>query len=78
MKLIKDLLYTKGNLALDIARFSALFSVLSFWGCVFYRLYLTGQFSPTETGVGIATIMTGAAGWIYARQKYEANKDATS
>lgn len=78
MKLIKDLLYTKGNLALDIARFSALFSVLSFWGCIFYRLYLTGQFSPTETGVGITTIMGGAAGWIYARQKYEANKDVPS
>jgi hypothetical protein len=71
MKLIKDLLYTKGNAALDIARLASLFSILAFWGGVFWLLYLKGTFSPTETGAGCAAIMAGAAGWIYARQKQE-------
>ena len=71
MKLLKDLLYTKGNNALDIARLASLFSVLAFWGGVFWLLYVKGDFSPTETGAGCAAIMAGAAGWIYARQKQE-------
>ena len=71
MKLLKDLLYTKGNVSLDIARLASLLSVIAFWGGTLWQLYTKGQFNPTETGAGCAAIMAGAAGWIYARQKQE-------
>jgi hypothetical protein len=74
MKLLKDLLYTKNNAALDIARLSSCVSIIAFWSGVFWLLYLKGEFSPTETGAGCAAIMAGAAGWIYARQKQEAGE----
>lgn len=78
MKLIKDLLFTRGNASLDIARFSSFLSILAFWGGVFWLLALKGEFSPIEAGGGCATIMAGAAGWIHFRQKQEAaNTDAT-
>lgn len=73
MSILKDLLYTKGNNALDIARLSSGFSILCFWGGVFWLLYKNGQFSPTEVGAGCAAIMAGAAGWIHFRQKHEGN-----
>ena len=71
MKLIKDLLYTKGNGALDIARLSSFISIVAFWAGIFWLLKLKGEFSPTEAGVGCASIMAGAAGWIHFRQKQE-------
>lgn len=73
MKLLKDLLYTKNNGALDIARLSSFISILAFWGGVFWLLALKGEFSPTEAGAGCAAIMAGAAGWIHFRQKQENN-----
>ena len=73
MKLIKDLLYNKNNKALDIARFSAFISVLSFWGGVFYSIYAGGEFDPMNVGTGVAAIFAGSAGWIYYRQKQEAD-----
>lgn len=74
MKLLKDLLYTKGNAALDISRLCALMSVVCFWGGVFYSLYKGGSFDPIAVGTGCAAIFAGAAGWIFYRQKMEAEK----
>jgi len=71
VKLLKDLLYSKGNETLDIARLSSFISILSFWGGVFWLLGLKGEFDPVAVGGGCAAIMAGAAGWIYARQKQE-------
>ena len=71
MKILKDLVYNKGNKSLDIARLSALLSVLSFWGGVFYSIYQGKEFDPMNVGTGCAAIFAGAAGWIYYRQKQE-------
>ena len=71
MNVLKDLLYTGGNKALDIARLSAALSVLSFWGGVFWSLATGGGFDPVAVGAGCAAIFGGAAGWIHFRQKHE-------
>lgn len=71
MKILKDLLYNRGNQSLDIARLSSLISVLAFWGGVFWLLWQKGEFDPVQTGTGIAAVFAGAGGWIFARQKYE-------
>ena len=71
MKILKDLLYTTGNGALDIARLSSFLSIVAFWGGVFWLLASKGTFNPTETGIGCASIMAGAGGWIHFRQKQE-------
>lgn len=72
MKLVKDLLFSKGNKYLDVARFSAFFSVCLFWGGVYWSLYLNkDSFDPTAVGIGCASIFAGAAGWIYYREKKE-------
>lgn len=71
MKIIKDLLYSRDNKALDIARLSSLVSVLCFWGGVFYSIYHGGEFDPMNVGTGCAAIFAGAAGWIFYRQKQE-------
>ena len=71
MSIIKDLLYTKGNEALDISRLSSLLSVICFWGGVFWLLASKGQFDPIAVGGGCAAIFAGAAGWIHFRQKHE-------
>lgn len=71
MRLFKDLLYSKNNQFLDIARVSAAVSVLAFWGCVI-TMVVKGEFDPIAVGGGCAAIFTGAGGWIYARQKQEA------
>ncbi len=68
MKIIKDLLYTKGNAALDIARVCSLISVISFWVGVFTGR-ITGD--ALTVGGGIAAIFGGAAAWIHFRQKQE-------
>jgi len=69
--LLKDLLYTRNNVSLDIARLSSLLSVLLFWGGVFATIFKGGGFNPVEVGTGCAAIMAGAAGWIHMRQKQE-------
>ncbi|MCJ2182479.1 hypothetical protein MTR62_07200 [Novosphingobium sp. 1949] len=71
MKLIKDLLYTRDNAALDISRMASLGSVLAFWTGVFWLLAREGQFDPVGVGTGCAAIFAGAAGWIHFRQKHE-------
>lgn len=71
MKLVKDLLYGKGNVSLDIARLSSAFSILCFWGAVLWTQYNGKDFDAMAVGGGCAAIMAGAAGWIYARQKQE-------
>jgi hypothetical protein len=71
MKLIKDLLYTKGNAALDIARVSSFVSILAFWGGVLWVIHLKGVFDPLQVGTGCAAIMGGAAGWMHFRNKAE-------
>lgn len=71
MSLLKDLLYTRNNVSLDIARLSAAVSVGSFWGCVVWAIHRGGAFDPVATGTGCAAIFAGAAGWIHMRQKQE-------
>lgn len=73
MKLAKDLLYDKDNKHLDIARFSALLSVLGYIGVTVYAITKgTIVFDPFEWGSGWAAICGGNAAWIFARQRYEA------
>lgn len=71
MRVVKDLLYSKNNQFLDIARVSALASVLAFWGCVIF-MTVKGEFDPMAVGGGCAAIFGGAGAWIYARQRQEA------
>lgn len=68
MKFIKDLLYTKGNQALDISRVCSLASVVAFWVGVFLDKI---EGDALVVGGGCAAIMAGAAGWIHFRQKHE-------
>lgn len=70
MPVMKDLLYSKNNKFLDIARVSVALSVLAFWGCVI-TMAVRGEFDPMAVGGGCAAIFTGAGAWIYARQKQE-------
>jgi hypothetical protein len=71
VRLLKDLLYTRNNLSLDIARLSSFVSVVAFWAGVFWSLHRTGAFDPVAVGGGCAAIFAGAAGWIHFRQKHE-------
>lgn len=72
MKVLKDLLYTRDNKALDISRLCSLLSVICFWGGVGWTTYrLPESFDPVEIGTGCAAIFAGAAGWIHFRQKHE-------
>lgn len=74
MKLIKDLLYNRGNSSLDIARLSAFLGVLGFLGGTGYSIHLGGVFEPTAWGTGWAALCAGNAAWIYARQTQEHGK----
>lgn len=76
MSVFKDLLYTKGNAALDISRVSILFSVLCFWGGVIFLVVDKGEFDPLAVGTGAAALFGGAAGWMHFRQKQEGHADA--
>ena len=70
-KLLKDLLYTQGNAALDIARLSSLVAVIAYWTGVFVHMANGGGFDPVEVGAGWTAIAAGGGGWIYVRQKKE-------
>lgn len=75
MKLLKDLIYNKGNKALDISRLSALLGVIGFLGATGYSLYIGGEWEPTAWGAGWAAMCGGSAAWIYARQRHENTDD---
>lgn len=75
MKLLKDLLYSKGNVSLDIARLCSVVSVVSFWIGVFWVLGRGDGFEPVAVGTGCAAIFAGCAGWIHFRQKQEAGAE---
>ena len=77
MKLLKDLLYSKGNGALDIARLSAFFSTIAYWVGVFILLAQTGKFDPVEVGTGWGLVAAGNGGWIFARQAKEGEPGST-
>jgi hypothetical protein len=64
----KDLLYTKDNQALDIARAASALLVLVFLGLAIWN---HDKFDPVSYGTGGAAMFAGCAGWIFARQKYE-------
>lgn len=74
MKLLKDLLYSRGNQALDIARICSLMAVLTFCGSAIYMVVSKGEIDLLALGTGWATMAGGCAAWIFARQKYEAEK----
>lgn len=78
MGVFKDLLYTKGNLALDITRVSVAFSVVCFWVGVLSHTFSKGEFDAISVGGGIAAVFTGAAGWMHFRQKQEGPNDDQS
>lgn len=77
MKLLKDLLYSKGNEALDIARLSAAVATIAYWAGVFVLQYQTGKFDPVEVGTGWGLVAAGNGGWIFARQAKEETPGAT-
>ena len=68
-KLIKDLLYSKDNGHLEIARVCSLLAVLVYCGAVVWKVVALEEFDPTATGTGFATLFAGCAAWIFARQK---------
>lgn len=72
--LLKDLLYTRNNVSLDIARLCSLISVVAYWGGVITALVRTGAFDPLAVGSGCAAVMAGCAGWVHFRQKHETGK----
>jgi len=71
MKLIKDLLYTGGNQALDIARLSSAAAVLTYLTLAIWSEARGHDVSLTEFGTGWATTAAGCAAWIFARQTKE-------
>lgn len=71
MKLMKDLLYSRGNISLDISRLCAMLAVLSFIACLFWSMARGGEFDPIAVGSGFAALFAGCAGWIHFRQKQE-------
>ena len=74
MKLLKDLLYDRGNQALDISRMSSLMAVLTYCGTAVYMVARKGEIDLLALGTGWATLAGGCAAWIFARQKMEAGK----
>lgn len=71
MKLLKDLLYNKGNTALDIARLSALMAVIFFLGLATAKFVVNRDIDLIEFGTAWGLICTGCGGWIFARQTKE-------
>lgn len=73
--LIKDLVFTRNNVSLDIARLCSLLSVIGFWIGVFWDIAANGRFDPVQTGTGCAALFAGAAAWIHFRQRHESGSD---
>lgn len=70
-KLLKDLLYNKGNTALDISRACSALGVLTFLGACIWHVIANREFDPVAFGGGWTALCAGCGGWIYARQKFE-------
>lgn len=70
-KLIKDLLYDKGNGHLDISRLSSLLGVLTYLGASIWHVVANQSFDPVAFGGGWTALCAGCGGWIFARQKME-------
>lgn len=71
-RLLKDLLYTRDNVSLDIARLCSFLSIVGFWASIFWSLWTGAAFDPIAAGTGCAAIMAGSAGWIHFRMRHEA------
>jgi len=82
MRPVKDLLYTKGNKALDIARVTCFLGGLTFFGLSIADFTIraiialeNGEavtlFDPVLWGGGFAGFAGGAAGWMHFRAKTE-------
>lgn len=78
-KLLRDLLYDRENQHLDIARFSALLSVIGYvWMSAYFIVYKdVTDFDFLEWAAGWAALCGGNAAWIYARQRIEYKMDFT-
>lgn len=72
---IKDLLYTRNNKSLDIARVSCFLAVLGFIGLSIADFVFQLKFDPMLYGTGFAAMAGGSAGWMHFRAKAE-NDDA--
>jgi hypothetical protein len=72
VKLLKDLLYTRNNVSLDVARLCSVLGVLAFLGLSIWHGVHAGEFDPVAFGGGWTATCAGCGGWIYARQKFEA------
>lgn len=72
MKLLKDLLYNKANENLDISRLSSFLGVLTYLGATIWHVAANETFDPVAFGGGWTALCAGCGGWIFARQKYEA------
>ena len=78
MGIVKDLLYTRDNEALDIARMAAFLSVVAYLGMSIYSVATmqdVSQFDFFEWASGWAAVCGGNAAWIYARQRIEVGMD---
>lgn len=69
--MLKDLLYTTDNQALDISRLCSLLGVLTYLGATIFIFVTTREFDPVAWGGGWTALCAGCGGWIYARQKWE-------
>lgn len=69
--LLKDLLFTKGNVAMDVARTCIFGSVLLYWGAVYYQMVEKNIFDPVQVAIGLASIFSASAAWLHFRQKQE-------
>ena len=69
-KILKDLLYTKDNQALDISRLCSLFANIAYWVVVTHGIIASGEAPDlSNLGVGWAAIAGGSMAWIYARHE---------
>jgi hypothetical protein len=68
---VKDLLYTKNNKHLDIARVTCFLGGLTFFGLSIADFVFQLQFDPMLYGTGFAAFAGGSAGWMHFRAKAE-------
>lgn len=71
MTWLKDLLYARGNVALDIARLSSACAVVVFLSLSIADFVFNHRFNFAEFGTGWGLTAAGSAGWIFARQAKE-------